>query len=631
MSLRGETYRADIDGLRAIAVLAVVLYHAGVPGFSGGFVGVDIFFVISGYLITGIVAREIAAGQFSLLNFYERRIRRIFPALFVMLAFSALAALIIHLPAELQEFSRSLIAAALFVSNIFFWQTADYFAGPSHLKPLLHTWSLAVEEQFYIVFPVMLMALARFARARFLMWLVPITLLSLMISIWATDAKPVAAFYLLPARLWELMVGALLALGAIPAIRRAGLREAAGFGGMVLIILSIALYSSAVSFPGLAALIPCLGAALVIHAGTSGSNLMSRILGVRPLVVVGLMSYSLYLWHWPLLAFARQARGEPLGALEIGYMLAASFFVAALSWRFIEQPVRARRVLMERSHLFASAAAATLGAAAFAASALLGAGWPMRHPRYDPVHIAGRELLKEGTCFLRDDQSAAEWAGIESCTSGPATAPMILLWGDSYAAHLASGLEAEAAGRWRIVTLTASGCPPVLGVHPANRPHCRTVHEDALALMAQLKPDVVVMSARWAMYVPRVLSWREFAETLSRVRATGAKLALVAQSPNFDFLSAHDFIYRTGREQARVTFPLTLNDEMKHLAPSDVIDPMPLYCRGAVCDVRRNGAYLYFDDGHLTLAGSRILAQTILARLPDPSRLSQRHGLTVTQ
>ncbi len=207
MSATDQNYRPDIDGLRAVAVLSVVLYHAGLPQMPGGFVGVDIFFVISGYLITRIIAREIADNRFSIVTFYERRTRRIFPALFVMLGISSPLASFILLPAEYEDFGNSLASATLFVSNIYFWQTADYFAGPAHLKPLLHTWSLAVEEQFYIILPLLLLALTRWTRTHLLGCLLALTALSFALSVWAVAEKPNAAFYLLPTRFWELMAG----------------------------------------------------------------------------------------------------------------------------------------------------------------------------------------------------------------------------------------------------------------------------------------------------------------------------------------------------------------------------------------------------------------------------------------
>ena len=610
-----DNYRSDIDGLRAIAVLAVVFYHAGVPGFSGGFVGVDIFFVISGYLITRIIAREIAQGDFSILRFYERRIRRIFPALFVMLLVSCAAALVIHLPSEMEDFAKALVAASLFVSNVLFWQTADYFAGPAHLKPLLHTWSLAVEEQFYIIFPLMLIVIARWGRERWLLWLIPVAIVSLLISVWGVSSKPVAAFYLLPSRFWELMVGALLALGIAPQIHSERLRFATGITGLTLMGGAIVLYSNATAFPGLAALVPCLGAAMVIHAGSGGATFPTRLLGTKPMVFVGLISYSLYLWHWPLLAFARQWSGESLAVMQIAGLLAASFVLAYLSWRYVEQPFRRRQVMEQSPRLFAAAGLATAAALVFGATALTTGGFAARHGGYAPPAVAGLQSLRVGTCFLKEDQAPADWSGVEQCAAGPADAPLVFLWGDSYAAHLAPGLEAEAAGRFRVVQYTAGGCPPVAGLDIAGRPHCRAFNERALELIGSLRPQVVVISARWAVYLPRVVGMNDIGAAIESVRSRGAAFLLVSQSPNFDFAHPYDFVYRKGREQARISFDTVLNAQIAALSPSNVFDPLPVLCDHDTCDVRRNGSFLYFDDGHFSLEGSRIFARAMMPRL----------------
>ena len=486
MTGTGAQYRPDIDGLRAVAVLSVVLYHAGVPVMPGGYIGVDIFFVISGYLITRIIAREIAENRFSILTFYERRTRRIFPALFAMLVASVVAASIIALPGEFEDFGNSLAASALFVSNIFFWQTADYFAGPAHLKPLLHTWSLAVEEQFYIVLPLLLLALTRWARRHVVAVLIAATVISFALSLWAVGAKPTAAFYLLPTRFWELMAGALLALGVVPAFRSLKAANAAAAVGLAMIALAVATYSSATAFPGAAALLPVIGAALIIHAGTTTqSTIAARLLSWQPVVFVGLISYSLYLWHWPVLTFARIARGEMLSAMEATLLVALSFALAILSWRFIEAPFRDRRLADGRAPLFRSAGAAMAAALALGIFANSTHGWPQRHDAYTPPAIAGLDHMNLATCFLKDDQPASAWAGALACRQGDANGPTVFVWGDSFAAHLIPGLASELGSRIETVQLTAAGCPPILDLAVANRPHCRAINTRALEEIAE--------------------------------------------------------------------------------------------------------------------------------------------------
>ena len=299
-------YRSDIDGLRALAVVPVVLGHAHVTGFAGGFVGVDVFFVISGFLITTILATEAREGSFSLTRFYERRARRLFPALFAVLIFCAAAAWT-RFPAEdLEAFGRSLLATIFFGSNMLFWSETGYFDIAAEQRPLLHTWSLAVEEQFYLLFPLAVWWTTRRMGGRYAAWLWPAMGASFVLSVVWVPTHPSSAFYLVPARAWELLMGSALALGLVPALRQQSHRETCSALGTLFIAMSVVLYDANTPFPGSNAVLPCLGAALVIHAGHSGTTAVGRLLGTKPVVFVGLISYSLYLWHWPLLVFARR-------------------------------------------------------------------------------------------------------------------------------------------------------------------------------------------------------------------------------------------------------------------------------------------------------------------------------------
>ncbi len=341
-------HRRDIDGLRALAVLPVILYHAGVEFFSGGFVGVDVFFVISGFLITGIIKSEVDAGRFSVINFYERRARRILPAFFMIVAVTAGVGWFTMLPEDYQGFAASAIASALFVSNMFFWAQADnYFDAPAETKPLLHTWSLAVEEQFYLIFPVAILVImffiSRYRRkdAMLVLIIAAATLLSFAVAVWATSHKPVAAFYWLPSRAWELMLGSLLALGAVKPARRQWHAEAAAFIGVAFIVAAIFGYSRTTPFPGLSALLPTLGAAGILYAGLDGrATVAGRGLSLLPFHFVGLISYSLYLWHWPLIVFNKIYFGEETSPAVVAGVILASFVLATLSWRYVEGPFR---------------------------------------------------------------------------------------------------------------------------------------------------------------------------------------------------------------------------------------------------------------------------------------------------
>jgi peptidoglycan/LPS O-acetylase OafA/YrhL len=330
-------YRADIDGLRAVAVVPVLLFHAGFPAFGGGFVGVDVFLVISGYLITANILGHSDGGRFSVIDFYARRIRRIFPALFAMLLGTAAIGLLVLLPGDLADLGREVSAATAFASNVLYWRETGYFEATAGQKLLLHTWSLAVEEQFYVAFPLLMYLAARADISRVLV-IAGALALSFALALWGVRHEPAATFYLAPTRAWELLLGALLAAGAIPAPARRRVRDGLSLLGLGLIAWGVLAFSPRTPFPGASALVPCLGAALVIHAGAGGRSLGGRLLGSPATVFVGLISYSLYLWHWPLLVLAKYYAVRELTGAEVLAVLLLSVLVATVSWRFVERP-----------------------------------------------------------------------------------------------------------------------------------------------------------------------------------------------------------------------------------------------------------------------------------------------------
>ncbi len=303
-------YRPDIDGLRAVAVIPVVLFHTGLEFFSGGFVGVDIFFVISGYLISNIILNDISKNKFSILTFYERRIRRIFPALFVVLLLTLCAAMLILLPKELKYFGKELFAATFFYSNYQYMFSLGYAAPAAETKPLLHLWSLAVEEQFYIIFPVYLYLASRFSRNWLGVVTAALTLLSLAYGVMLVASNPEPAFFSTPARAWELMLGAMLAIFPRKTLAPQGVAELLTAAGLGAIVYAIFFYSSVTPFPGAAALAPCVGAALIIYVGESNPSYAGRLLSTGWFRYPGLISYSLYLWHWPMLVFIKCMRSR---------------------------------------------------------------------------------------------------------------------------------------------------------------------------------------------------------------------------------------------------------------------------------------------------------------------------------
>ena len=336
-------YRREIDGLRALAVLPIILFHAGFETFSGGFVGVDVFFVISGYLITTIILAEFEQGKFSLVTFYERRARRILPALFLVMLVCIPFAWVLLTPVDLNSFAKSLVAVPLFISNIFFWRDGGYFETAAELKPLLHTWSLAVEEQYYVLFPLFLMLFWRLAKSWILIILGLVFVASLTAAQWAAYAKPTAAFFLLPTRGCELLIGAFAAFYLSQANRLdfgRSLNELAGWLGVALILYAVFAYNKTTPIPGFHALVPSLGTVLIILFATQQTT-VGKFVGNKAFVGIGLISYSAYLWHQPVLAFARHWLKE-IDKLLILLLVVFVLTIAYFSWKFIEQPFRAK-------------------------------------------------------------------------------------------------------------------------------------------------------------------------------------------------------------------------------------------------------------------------------------------------
>lgn len=498
MSKTSTSYRPDIDGLRAFAVLVVIAFHLGLHRLRGGFVGVDVFFVVSGFLICSLLYSDLESGRFSLGRFYERRIRRILPSLLLVLAVTTAAAAVVLLPSRLEDYAQSLVAAVLSFSNFHFWQNAGYFEAPAATRPLLHTWSLAVEEQFYLAFPLLLALLHRFNRSILISALAVLALVSLAVSAIGVFQNQSAAFYLPFSRAWELLLGALLALGAAPVLRGAW-AHVVGVAGLMLIIGAVFLIEPSWPFPGLLALAPCLGTAMVIAAGRGGEGVVGRVLAFRPIVFIGLISYSLYLWHWPLIVLFKEATLQTtLSHIQQLEILAACFVLSLLSWLLVEGP--ARRAPAPRGFVFASAGvgAATLAAAAFALIAAN--GWPQRMPAH-VAHLASYmdnvdlDRFRTGVCFIDSHHDDAQFQTSQCLRETPGK-PTVLLMGDSHAAHLWRAM-ADALPDANVLQATASGCHPTL-VHDQGAARCRRVMDYVFTrYLPTHHVDLVLLSADW--------------------------------------------------------------------------------------------------------------------------------------
>lgn len=506
-------YRADIDGLRAIAVLAVLFFHAEVPGFSGGFVGVDVFFVISGYLITNIILKEVKEERFSIVRFYERRIRRIFPALFPVILFVLIVSTWLFDAAEFAALGKSVIATTLFSSNILFWQESGYFDAQSLQKPLLHTWSLAVEEQFYIFYPLFLILIHRYLKRKYFFWIFAGFIISFAVSIYGTITHPGATFYLVPARSWELLTGSIIALGVLPGLSVNWQKNLASFSGVLFIFCSILFYSEATPFPGWAALLPVMGSGLVIYAGTgNGTYAAQKVLSAPLLVFTGLISYSLYLWHWPLIAFWKYLMFRPWNGYDSFVISLLSVVLAFLSWKYLEQPFRgANPLLPDRIKLFYASAMTMVTVIATGTILTVSGGLPERIDYFYPKVVTVSDNNKK-VWKLYDTWHDTIMQNIKNGKLPPVIGsqdklPSIVLWGDSHACALVPAIERSASAHHRsCYVLTLFDHPPALGINAVkNTKNKINLDKDNRLLMSFIDKhdniEVVLLIARWSRYI----------------------------------------------------------------------------------------------------------------------------------
>ncbi len=492
-------YRRDVDGLRALAIVPVVLYHAGSPYFPGGFVGVDVFFVISGFLITSIIRHQIGNDTFTIAGFYERRCRRILPALITVITVCSIVGYLIMLPGQYADFAASALASLLFVSNGFFWRQTGYFAPVAEWMPLLNTWSLAVEEQYYVVFPLFMLMVRRWLAARQFAVIGIVFAGSFVLSAYGAHHHPSAAFYLTPFRAWEILLGVLVAYWPSPTLKSRWLREVVSLVGLLMLLVPVVLYDAQIAFPGFAASVPCLGTAVLLVVGQTGPSFVKSALGTRVLVFIGLISYSLYLWHWPLFVFMRLRFAQTHLSPELAALgTTLSFLLAVVSWRFVETPFR-RKDTLNRRRIFRYSGVSVLLAISVAAAVYFSDGIPSRVPPevraleeatedIDPLRASCRARVNDPAChFGGEDKAPASFA----------------LWGDSHAAAFRPALEVAMSGTGKRGTfLWLGGCPPLLGVRTVNAlgvEECRDFRERTIAFL--IDPDntidTVFLSARW--------------------------------------------------------------------------------------------------------------------------------------
>jgi peptidoglycan/LPS O-acetylase OafA/YrhL len=614
-----STYRSDIDGLRAIAVLGVIFMHASFGALTGGFLGVDVFFVISGYLVHQQIASRLRTQSFSLFDFYGRRIRRTFPALYLIAAFSLAAGMLILMPGDLMALGQTVIAAALGTSNILFAVQTGYFDHSSYTKPLLHSWSLGVEEQYYLVAPLIPFALRNFSAPIRRTILLGLFSLALGFCVIVQSLIPTITFFMMPPRLWEFLLGSLIAEGFVPTIKRQAIAELASCIALAALLASMLVIRYTAVHPGLVTLIPCLATALLIHLGATTPTVISRLLGAAPLAFCGLISYSLYLWHWPLIVFAHYVDlpwTPTVLVIGVGLLFALSF----LSWKYVETPFRDPASWFKRHAV--PILLTGLGILVAASSAVIGSrGLPERFPA-EVVAVtsysdyADRRDFREGKCFITSKYGDEHYFDRKDCLQISASAPNYLLIGDSQAAHLWAGFS-RVFSNVHILQATASGCKPLLVAHGLR--YCvDLMHEMLINFLPTAKLDGVIISAAWDNNDPALLK-----ATLDYVKRFVPEVIVLGNMPSHE-ISLPNLL---GRSLIEHRPELVIEQQSPYsgwfdaslkaaIDPKNYVSLVDLLCPEGRCIVyAAEHVPLQFDTSHLTTEGSILVAQR-LAALP---------------
>lgn len=630
------SYRADIDGLRAIAVTSVVLHHAFAEAFPGGFVGVDIFFVISGYLISSIILGQTRSGTFSFLDFYARRVRRIFPALLMVLVAVLLAGQHLLFSYEFKQLGKHVFAGSVFLSNIAFWREAGYFDGSAITKPLLHLWSLSVEEQFYILWPLILLGLVKW-RARIPLWLGLLFLSSFLLNLWLVRSDTTAAFYNPLARFWEMMMGAgLAALHQNPQNRITSMiathrwfRHILSWVGMVLMALVLVKLDPSRRFPGWWSLVATASTCMLIAAGPQ-AWLNRVLLSCKPMVWVGLISYPLYLWHWPVMSFAYIHQSGAPSALIQWACVGLSVLLAWASYAWIETPIRHSRgntrrgITLALSTMMVVTAAVSFGIYKSEAQAA---------EQPDLLHTlqtkGGPAAITEGwrdkTCMLDFNVPPSQFQPY--CIED--RRPLVFLWGDSHAASLYPGFKAlQDSGRYSfgVAERTGAICPPVLGIEP--RPACKSLNDEAISVVRRLVPDVVVLYAWW--HEAKAYGRYDIAgleATVEEIKKAGVQKVILLGAVPYWNGDLPQILLKTRQERGH--FPLRLGDayldpnvksateEMRRRSAAmgiEFISGLDYFCNKEGCLTRldRDSTEpLSYDYGHLSLPAVKYYVEQI--------------------
>lgn len=615
-------YRAEVDGLRALAVVPVILFHAGLEIFSGGFVGVDVFFVISGYLITTILIEDIENKRFSIANFYERRARRILPALFFVMLVCIPFAWMWMLPSQMKDFSQSLVAVSLFASNILFWRESGYFAAAAEEKPLLHTWSLAVEEQYYVLFPIFLILAWRFGKNRVFWMIVVMAAISLLLSEWGWRNRATANFYLAPTRAWELFAGSIAAF----IVQKQGVQKNNPLAtlGLAAIVFAIFFYDETTPFPSVYALVPVLGVVLLVLYADK-ETVAGKLLSTKGFVGIGLISYSAYLWHQPLFAFARI---RSLEHPSIALMLALSFLsvlLAYLSWRYVEKPFREGTRINKKSIFVFS----LCGLFVFSTFGFIGHTYEGFRDRFEMLldgdvgHLEYHRYIDEEFFDCEPSSiasSALTWEGFLRCKQSQRGEFDWVLLGDSHAEHLFLGLADE--------NPSTNIAFYILGEKPYYESQFFQEIFDVIAAVDSPKTILLTMH-----YVSRVESSDElrvgFSRTISYLQNLGHQVIIVGDIPRYE-ISPEDCKFNQSIERIMSycsisesqfasqleVFEPTLADLASEYDVQFITIHEPL-CSADYCSMIGDNEILYRDNNHLNIPGSRLIGRYLSTKLDE--------------
>ena len=633
------TYRPDIDGLRAVAVLLVVFHHAFPQVLKGGFIGVDLFFVISGFLISTIIFQSLEQGEFSFLDFYKRRVKRIFPALSLVLIASFVCGWFVLLPADYKQLGKHMAAGAAFVSNFAFWNESGYFDSGSKLKPLLHLWSLGIEEQYYIFWPFIVLYAWKRKISLFKVCLVLLAL-SFAINIFTAKNNAVAAFYSPLSRFWELLIGSVLAYSSLQTAKIPKSTHAANWeawAGVALLAIGVYFINSERRFPGFWALFPTLAAYLLIKAGPK-AWFNQVVLSNRLFVWVGLISFPLYLWHWPLLVFAEIKLGAMGLYTKLG-LVALSILLSWLTYRFVERPIRFGNLIVETKKIPLTLCTILLAIAMLGGYTYQRDGFGLRFPKFIQALLNNQPKLDEGwrtgQCILDQGHPSSEFSPI--CVDKDKR-PLLFLWGDSHAAALYPGLkhlQDTGAYAFGVAQRTGAVCPPIIG---DARPWCNEINTDSFKLIKELKPEIVMMYAYWSHGLDGkggfggLYDLKKLDATVAELRQAGVKkVILMGPTPYWKNSLPHNIVetWKKAKTVAKPSLYMSYGDfglvtelplydkQMREIAKRldiSYISGLDFLCNSDGCRTRdsEDGVKVAsVDYGHLTVDA----AQTYLKRI----------------